>query len=251
MSIYPPETDSITVILPTYNESGHIADLIREVADAVRSIGIGELEIVVVDDDSPDRTWEIAGASECTDATVRVIRRLTDHGLTASLAEGIAAAKNDVVVWLDADFSQHPDYIPQLLKAVADGCDLAVNSRYIAGGGERRTGRGARQQLFLSRCINRLLRLLFSSSFYDYTSGFIAVRREVLLKYPLRGDYGEYFIDFICRVLQDGSLRVCELPYIMQPRRSGVSKTGSNLFDFARRGRKYFSTIIRLCVLER
>lgn len=251
MSIYPPETDSITVILPTYNESGHIADLIREVAHAVRLFGACDVEVIVVDDDSPDRTWEIAELSLCPDATVRVIRRLSDHGLTASLAEGIAAAKNDVVVWLDADFSQHPDYIPQMLTAVADGCDLAVNSRYIDGGGERRTGSGARQQLFLSRCINRILRILFSSSFYDYTSGFIAVRRDVLLQYPLRGDYGEYFIDFICRVLRDRGLRVCELPYIMQPRRSGISKTGSNLFDFARRGRKYCSTIFRLLVFER
>ena len=128
----------------------------------------------------------------------------------------------------------------------AEGFDVVVNSRYIAGGGENRSGQGGELQLALSRRLNWVLRYVLLPSFYDYTSGFIAARRKVLADFRLQGDYGEYFVDFIYRVLRAGRYRVCELPYIMQPRRSGTSKTGSNLIDFARRGRKYLGTILRL-----
>ncbi len=240
-----PQT-SVSVILPTYNEAGNIADLIREVVRSVESTGITDVEVIVVDDDSPDETWKIASATECQGAEIRIIRRITNRGLTASLNEGIAAARKDVVVWLDADFSQPPECIPQMLYKIADGFDAAVNSRYIAGGGENRSGKGGELQLALSKRLNLVLRHVLLPSFHDYTSGFAAVRRHVFDHIRLEGDYGEYFVSFIYRLLRDGHYRVCELPYIMQPRRSGTSKTGSNILDFAKRGRKYLATIIHL-----
>lgn len=236
----------VSVILPTYNEAGHIAELICETARQLRAAGVGAVEIIVVDDDSPDGTWRIAGETSCPDAAVRVIRRRQDPGLTASLNEGILAAAGEVVVWLDADFSQPPGCIPQLLKKIGEGYDVTVNSRYIAGGGENRSGKGGELQLVLSSLLNRALRMILTPDFHDYTSGFVAVRRQVFADVRLEGDYGEYFVDFIYRVLKDPRYRVCELPYIMQPRRSGVSKTGSNLFDFARRGVKYLRTVVKL-----
>lgn len=243
---YDNSVKSVSLIMPTYNEAGHIADLIREAARCVSQAGASEIEVIVVDDDSPDLTWKIAAETECPDAEVRVIRRMENHGLTASLNEGISAARMEVVVWLDADFSQPPGCIPQMLDKIAEGYDVVVNSRYIAGGGESRSGRGGDLQLALSKRLNWVLRHLLSPSFHDYTSGFVAVRRSVVNDLRLRGDYGEYFVDFIYRILRSDCYRVCELPYIMQPRRSGVSKTGSNLFGFICRGRKYLSTVIRL-----
>jgi len=238
--------NSVSIIMPTYNEAGNVADLIRESVDHVRGCGISEIEVIVVDDDSPDQTWKVAGETSCPEGQIRVIRRLENHGLTASLNEGIAAAQMDIIVWLDCDFSQPPDKIPQMLYMIRQGFDVAVNSRYVLGGGEARSGKGGALQLFLSRRLNGLLRFLLDASFYDYTSGFVAVRRDVINDMRLRGDYGEYFIDFIYRILHEKRYQVCELPYIMQPRRSGESKTGSNLFQFIKRGRKYLMTILRL-----
>jgi len=83
-------------------------------------------------------------------------------------------------------------------------------------------------------------------SFSDYTSGFVAARRTVLAAHPLTGDYGEYFIDFAFGVLRDKGFRVCELPYVAPPRRSGESKTGTSLGQYLRRGRKYLWTVLRL-----
>lgn len=242
---------SVSIVLPTYNEAGHIRDLVLEIARSVSMTGIPDVEIIVVDDDSPDRTWEIVSTMSCPDAEVRSIRRVANRGLTSSLNEGISVSCKEVIVWLDADFSQPPDCIPQLLEKIAEGFDVVVNSRYIEGGGENRSGTGGRLQLFLSKYLNRMLQHVLIPSFYDYTSGFIAVRREVFSTLRLQGDYGEYFIDFIYRVLRAGRYKVCELPYIMQPRRSGTSKTGSNLVDFMLRGWKYLGIILRLRLTAR
>jgi dolichol-phosphate mannosyltransferase len=240
------EIKSVSIVMPTFNEAGNVADLIRESVGYVKQSGVSEIEVIVVDDDSPDLTWKVAGETCCPDAQIRVIRRMNNHGLTASINEGIAAARMDIIVWLDCDFSQPPDKIPQMLFMIRQGFDVAVNSRYVLGGGEARSGKGGALQLLLSRRLNSVLRFLLNGSFYDYTSGFVAVRREVFSSLQLRGDYGEYFIDFIFRILCDKRFHVCELPYIMQPRRSGESKTGSNLFQFMNRGRKYLLTILRL-----
>jgi dolichol-phosphate mannosyltransferase len=232
--------------MPTYNEAGNVADLILDSVGCVKAAGIPDIEVIVVDDDSPDLTWKIAAETACPAAQIRVIRRMENHGLTASLNEGISAARMDIIVWLDCDFSQPPNRIPQMLYMIDQGFDVAVNSRYVLGGGEARSGKGGALQLYLSRRLNGVLGFLLDSSFYDYTSGFVAVRREVFNDMRLRGDYGEYFIDFMYRILRDNRYQVCELPYIMQPRRSGESKTGSNLFQFLKRGRKYLMTILRL-----
>jgi dolichol-phosphate mannosyltransferase len=239
-------TPSVSVIMPTLNEAGHIQDLIRAVAHALESAGAPDYEILVVDDDSADRTWGLAAETPGVEASrVHVIRRLADHGLTASLREGIAAARGDTVVWMDCDFSHPPEKIPQMLYMLDQGYDMAVNSRYAVGGGEVRSGKGGRLQRFLSGILNWGIRFLLNPSFSDYTSGFIAVRRPVLDALPLRGDYGEYFIDFIYRAMRAG-YRICELPFTAPSRRSGESKTGGNFFQFARRGSKYLWTVLKV-----
>jgi len=211
--------------MPTYNEAGNIADLMREAVAQVRSCGVGDIEVIVADDDSPDLTWQIAAETDCPGASVTVLRRMENHGLTVSLNDAINAAKNEVIVWFDCDFSQSPERIPQLLEKIREGFDVAVNSRYLPGGGENRSGDGSAIHLFLSKWLNYSLRHLLDPAFSKHTSG---------------------FIDLIYRILLDGRFKVVELPYVMQPRRSGVSKTGTNLWHYLSRGRKYLSTILAL-----
>ncbi len=242
---------SVSVIMPTFNEGGHIQSLICAIAQAILSSGIQEYEIIVVDDNSPDCTWEKAAQVSCDNlVNVKVLRRMKDHGLTASIRDGIAAARFEVVVWMDCDFSHPPEKIPQMLFMLKQGYDVVVNSRYAIGGGEVREGKGGFIQLFLSRLLNWTVRFMLKPSFSDYTSGFIAVRRDVLDAVDLRGDYGEYFVDFIYRVIKSG-YRVCELPYVAMPRRSGESKTGTNLKQYIKRGWKYLWTVLWLRVHSR
>ena len=236
---------AVSVIMPTLNEAGNIASLIQCTVDELQKAGIKKIEIIVVDDDSPDRTWEVASQVVCPPAQIEVIRRMENHGLTASLSNGIEAAIHDVIVWLDCDFSHPPERIPQMLYMLGQGFDVAVNSRYVAGGGEDRTGKGGALQRFLSTLFNWLVRFFLDATFADYTSGFVAVRKDVLQAIPLRGDYGEYFVDFIFRALRK-KYRICELPFAAMARRSGVSKTGTTLLQYIRRGIKYLVSAARL-----
>lgn len=237
--------NAVSVVMPTFNEAGNIVDLAKDTLAALTEFGIKEAEVIVVDDDSPDGTWQLVDEMTKSEPRVRLIRRMQDHGLTKSIAEGIARAKYEVVVWLDCDFSHPPEKIPQMLYMLGEGYDVVVNSRYAVGGGEERSGKGGPLQMLLSWMLNWGTRFILDAKFSDYTSGFIAVRKSVLADVPLRGDYGEYFIDFIYRAIKRGH-RVCELPYVATARRAGESKTGSNLCDYFRRGTNYLKTVIRL-----
>jgi dolichol-phosphate mannosyltransferase len=242
-----PTFAGVSVVMPTYNEVGNIQDLIRSTIGVLADAGVRDFEVIVVDDDSPDLTWEKAGQTPGVDSSkLSIVRRMRDHGLAASLREGIKAARYDIVVWMDCDFSHPPEKIPQMLYMLDEGYDVVVNSRYLTGGGEDRGGKGGAIQLILSRMLNLGIRFMLKPSFSDYTSGFIATRRAVLTEYQLVGDYGEYFIDFIFNVLRGRRFKVCELPYFAPPRRSGDSKTGTSLAQYLSRGRKYLWTVIRL-----
>ncbi len=242
---------SVSVIMPTFNEAGHIQALICETAQALLASGVRNYEIIVVDDDSPDHTWEKAAQVVCDEpVNVRVIRRMENHGLTASLRDGIASAQSEIVVWMDCDFSHPPEKIPQMLYMLKQGYDIVVNSRYTIGGGEDRAGKGGVIQLFLSKLLNWTVRFMLKPSFSDYTSGFVAVRRYIFTETELRGDYGEYFVDFIYRAIKYG-YHICELPYMAMPRRSGESKTGNNIVQYARRGSKYLWTVLQLRINSR
>lgn len=238
----------VSVILPTYNEAGNIVDLCMSIHQAIRQ----SHEIIVVDDNSPDGTsrlvQELITSGRCPG--LRLETRLTDRGLTKSIQRGIDLAQGDTVVWMDCDFSMPPEIIPQLLAKIEAGYDIAVASRFLAGGKFKEAkqwfgGEESKAVILLSRLLNWFLRRALFASFTDYTSGFIAIRREVLKKIRLTGDYGEYFIDLIFRSILLGH-SFTEIPYENVPRRAGESKTGTSIMGVFKRGWPYLWTIVRM-----
>jgi dolichol-phosphate mannosyltransferase len=235
---------SLTVVMPTFNEAENILPLTRAILQEIRAhFTCRFLEMLVVDDNSPDETWRIAATTG--DPVVRVIRRMADHGLRKSIEEGVKEARGDIVLWLDCDFSHPPRYIPQLVACVCVGFDIAVNSRYVASGEDVREGKGTWLQRILSWLLNHATWLMLGQAFRDYTSGFVAARTNAVRDLGLRGDYGEYFIDLIFRAVR-AKHRVIELPYRNEPRAAGESKTGTNIVDYARRGIKYLIILMKL-----
>ncbi len=237
----------VSVILPTYNEAENIVPL----AEAIdRAITLPH-EIIVVDDNSPDGTSRLVQEAIDTGRIpgLRLETRMTDRGLTKSLWRGIVLSTGDVVVWMDCDFSMPPEKISELLAKIHEGYDIAVGSRFIAGGSAKQGTLGSANESFLatvlSRGLNLVLRLAISPKFRDYTSGFIAVRRQVFQKIRLTGDYGEYFMDLIARAMMLGFSFV-EIPYDNAVRRAGESKTAPNMRVLIRRGLKYLAMIVRL-----
>jgi dolichol-phosphate mannosyltransferase len=229
---------SASVVLPTYNERDVIVGVVREILDAV-----GDVEVLVVDDDSPDRTWEAVELAFAGDGRARALRRVGRRGLASAIADGIASTRGDVVVWLDADGSMPADVIPRLVAAAAVA-DVVVASRYTDGG---RDARDSRMRILASRAINAFGTACLGGPVRDWTSGFVAARRVALQRVPIRTDhvYGDYCIDFLHRACCAG-LRVIEVPYACVERRAGTSKTSPSLRRFVGLGVRYVHTIQRL-----
>lgn len=237
--------NKVSIVLPTYNEKDNIIPLIFKIKDVLKDY---KYEIIVVDDNSPDGTWEVVHELEKRgDKSIRLIRRQGKACLTTAISEGIHSAEGDVVVWMDADFSMPPEKIKDLLDKIDEGYDISVGSRYVPGGGMViiEKSQDSMFSALLSFFMNYIIQKTLDSSFKDYTSGFAAVRKKVFNDIKLRGDYGEYFIDFIYRAIKKG-YKVIEIPYISQARKYGVSKTGTNLLQYFKRGIKYIWMTLRL-----
>jgi len=236
------KTLSLTAILPTYNERENISILIAGILTAVRT----PVKVLVVDDNSPDGTWQVVEEIAAREPRVRLLRRTTERGLTSAIWAGIRAADTDAVSWMDCDLAMPPETIPLLIDRLNAGADIAIGSRYVRGGSD--PGHSLMARAF-SVVINTFASLLLGWGVRDYTSGFVAARREVFDKIRLNGDYGEYCIDLLARAQQMG-YRVEEVPYACGARFSGESKTGANVRDYLRRGWKYVVTVVSLSALR-
>lgn len=226
----------LSIVLPTFNERENIGPLIREIYQVMGE----EAQVVVVDDDSPDGTWAVVEEMTGTYPNLKLIRRRGERGLVSALNKGIASSSGEVVVWLDCDFSMPAQKIKDLYAGILQGYDMVIGSRFVDGGGvEIVTGsRDTPLAFFMSSLLNAFIQRVLGPQIKDYTSGFVAVRRQVLEKIRLTGDYGEYFIELACRVHRLG-YRVREIPYISPARRQGTSKTGTHFFHYLKIGSKY------------
>lgn len=235
-------------MLPTLNERDNVVPLIEDIYTAVPDVH----EVIVVDDASTDGTRQAvrAYAQAHPKRNVRLLLRNEEPGLTQSIESGVGAATGETVVWLDADLSMPAETIPSLLAGLAEGYDIVVGSRFVYGGSFKRNTKGTEDSAIavaLSRLMNYSVQFLLDHRFKDYTSGFVAVRRSIVMDVGLHGDYGEYFMDFMFRAIRAGYF-VLEVPYVCIPRLHGTSKTGGNLVEYINRGRAYLATALRLRV---
>ncbi|MEM7345330.1 MAG: glycosyltransferase [Chloroflexota bacterium] len=231
----------ISIVLPTYNEAGNIEPLIDQTLEALGHYP-GGVEVVVVDDDSPDGTWQLVNNKAEADSRVRLIHRTTENGLTSAISRGIHEARGEWVGWMDCDLSMPPAEWPRFATLLEKGADMAVGSRYVPGGGD--VAHSLTGRLF-SRVINIYAGIILDWSIKDYTSGFILGRKAIFNYIDLTGDYGEYCIDMLYRVKKRG-YTIQELPYLCVPREAGESKTATNAWGYITRGVNYVTTVLRL-----
>lgn len=229
---------TVSVVVPTYNERENISPLITELL-----AHLPEAEVIVVDDDSPDGTWQEVQTRWGQDARVRLLHRLGERGLPSALAAGIKAARGEIVAWIDSDFNMPPAFLTELVRAL-EHADVAVASRYVPGGED---GRASPARVLASRIVNLTAACVLGFGVRDYTSGLIAVRREVFDRVPFNPRYrhGEYCIDFLYRASRAG-LRVREIPFRCDERRAGQSKTAPDLRQFVVLGFVYLGTVLKL-----
>jgi dolichol-phosphate mannosyltransferase len=224
----------VSIILATYNESENIGEMVAAITTCIPD----PVEIIIVDDDSPDQTWKIA--SEIGDPRVKVIRRVKTRGLASAINRGVIESQGEVIGWMDADMCHPPSLLPSMLTTL-DKCDVVIGSRYVGGGKDDRDP----SRVFTSRFINRLASFVLGYGILDYDSGFILMHRQVLDCVSLTpSGYGAYFIEFIYACCRKG-LKVTEIPFTFTERTRGISKSNMNLIQFGLAGLGYITTILK------
>ena len=208
------------VLIPTYNERENLPPLLKDI------FSHQGVRVMIVDDDSPDGTGEVA-EKLATDwpGRVEVVHRTGPRGFGRSLLEGFARAVTgdaELVFQMDADLSHDPKYFPEMASA-AERADLVIGSRYLNGVS---VVNWPLRRIMLSVFANRYIRTVTRLSVRDCTSGYRCWRREALTRLPLNriGSEGYSFLVEMLYLAQRAGCRIVESPIIFVERRHGVSK---------------------------
>ena len=223
--VNPPQTagsPQLSVVVPTFNECDNVTTLFRRLETALAGTAF---EVIFVDDNSPDGTWQVVRALAREDSRVRCIRRIGRRGLSGACIEGILASSAPCAAVIDADLQHDETRLPKMLKLLQDGeADLVVGSRYIEGGSadsfnRQRAGASA----FATEVAKRVLRVKIA----DPMSGFFMIRRDRFeqLAPQLSTQGFKILLDIVATA--HGNLRVKEVPFTFGSRLHGESKLDS------------------------
>ena len=220
-----PTRERGLVLIPTYNE----ADNVELIVDRVRG-SVPELDVLVIDDGSPDGTGEIADKIAAHDSSVHVLHRTEKAGLGAAYLAGFAWGLErgyDVLVEMDADGSHLPEQLPRLLDALPEA-DLVLGARWVPGG---RVVNWPRRREWLSRGGNTYVRMALGLGLHDATGGYRAFRRTTLegIDLPTVTSQGYCFQVDLARRTVDAGFRVVEVPITFVERVYGESKMSGDI----------------------
>jgi dolichol-phosphate mannosyltransferase len=222
----PPQAPDAWVILPTYNEAENLERIVGAVLEQLPA----SRRILIVDDNSPDGTGEIADRLAEADDSIGVLHRAQKEGLGPAYLAGFRVALDagaERIIEMDADFSHDPSYLPALIEAT-EHADLAIGSRYVPGGGITDWGPMRR---FISRGGSAYARMALGLPVKDLTGGFKCFRRVVLETINLdtieaRG-YA-FQVETTFRAIKAG-FRVVEVPIVFKDRADGTSKMSKGI----------------------
>jgi len=222
----PPETQKGLVIVPTYNESQNIPTLLRAVLDADP-----RLEVLVVDDSSPDKTGDIVAAIGVEEPRVHLLRRPGKMGLGTAYRDGFrwALARDyELIFEMDADFSHSPSHLTEFLKA-AESADFVLGSRYLNG--KVTVVNWPISRLLLSYGTNIYARIITGMKLWDATGGFKCFHRRVLEAIDLgdvRSNGYAFQIEMSFRAMRKG-FKPVEIPIVFTDRTEGESKMSGHI----------------------
>ena len=215
------ESIHLSLVIPTYKERDNIQNVVSILSRLLDESIPGNYELIVVDDDSPDRTWEIAQSLMPEYPQLRVMRRQQERGLSSAVIRGWQAATGSVLGVIDGDLQHPPEVLMQLLRSVEQGADLAVASRHVDGGG---VSSWSVVRRFLSRGA-QLLGLVILPGVLgrvsDPMSGYFMVRRSAIANATLNPVGYKILLEVIGRGKVD---QLAEVGYVFCERKEGESK---------------------------
>ena len=234
-TLLDPTTDQpirFSLVIPTYNEGKNIQQIVRVLSQVLNGTIPGEYELIVVDDNSPDRTWEIAQELMPEYPQLRVMRRVEERGLSTAVIRGWQAARGEVLGVIDADLQHPPELLLKLWGEIQRGGDLAVASRHVEGGG---VSEWSAIRRFLSRGAQTLGLIILPEVIgrvSDPMSGYFMVRRSCIAGRTLSPLGYKILIEVIAR----GRVPwIGEVGYVFQERQEGESKVTSKQYvDYLR-----------------
>ena len=229
----PPTIDrdiQLSLIIPTYQERNNIAQIVQQLTSELDRLIPNGYELIVVDDNSPDRTWELAQDLTEQYPHLRVLRRTKERGLATAVVRGWQTARGQILGVIDADLQHPPEVLRQLWQAIGSGADLAIASRNVEGG-------GVSEWSLLRRCLSRGAQLLgliilpeTIGRVTDPMSGYFLLRRETIASKVLSPVGYKISIEVIGR----GDIgKIVEVGYEFQERQTGNSKvTGRQYLEY-------------------
>jgi dolichol-phosphate mannosyltransferase len=228
----PTDSIRLSVIVPTYREAKNIADLVARLSHILDPLVPDRYEVIVVDDDSPDGTWQIAQQLTANYPALRVMRREGERGLSTAVIRGWQAARGDILAVLDGDLQHPPETTADLYRAMEAGSDLALATRHVEGG-------GVSDWSLFRRFISRGAQLLglvvlpeVVGKVSDPMSGYFMVRRAAVQEVELHPLGYKILIEVLAR---GRCFFIREVPYVFRERDQGESKVTLNVYwDFLR-----------------
>ena len=214
------------VVLPTYNEAENIVGFLRAVRQAAPDV-----DILVVDDNSPDGTAALGEETASELGRIKVLRRPGKLGLGAAYRHGFTTAFDEgyeAIVSMDSDYSHDPEVIPTMLRLLADGADAVIGSRYVPGGA---TVDWPLRRRVLSKWGNRYTAAVLRLPVSDCTSGYRAYRAEALraINPATTTAEGYAFLTELVRKLIANGATIVETPIVFRDRRFGTSKMSGRI----------------------
>jgi len=211
--------DTVSVILPTFNEKEAIVPHAEHVSRVLTNAGYKH-EVLVVDDDSPDGTAEVVREAGKKNKNIKIMVRKSNHGLGLSIGDGMRAAKGTIVVGMDADGNHDPEDLPNMLNNLKGDVKLVIASRFKGDGGMK----GWR--MLPTFLFNAMFRL-FGLPIWDNTSGYYAIHKTDLERLGLKKiyyGYGDYHLRLVFYAAKAG-YKMIEVPTTYQARLGGASKS--------------------------
>ena len=224
---------NVSIILSTYNEKLSIEHTIAELIKYIPGV-----EIIVVDDNSPDGTLEII--KKINYDNLKILSRKKTKGLASAFLLGLINARGDVIGWVDSNMGDVVRKFPEMLKILEDS-DIVVLSRYVAGGDDKRN----RIRVIASYMLNKFSKFILRSKISDLSSGIFVMKKKVLNDVvPIAKGHGEFIIEFLYQAEKKGN-KILEIPYIHPIDAEGNSKSFPNIFKFMQHGFFYLIRILQ------
>ena len=226
----------ISIILSTYNEELAIEETIKEILKYIENV-----EIIIVDDNSTDKTPQIL--RKFNNENIKIFYRKKTKGLASAFLLGLINSSGDIIGWVDSNMTKVIKLFPNMIDEL-ENSDIVLLSRFVNNGGDERNIIRKHASIYL----NKITKFLLKSNINDLSSGIFVMQRKVLLDVvPIATGHGEFMIEFLHNAEKRGNT-IKEIAYNQPNDEEGNSKSYPNIFKFASLGFFYFVRIIQTLI---